>query len=66
MLKFSCQILLNFGRLAQLVRAPGLHPGGWGFESLSGHTPAKRGITKFQAPITKQFSMTKFQFPNKF
>ncbi len=29
----------SFGRLAQLVRAPGLHPGGRGFESLISHQP---------------------------
>ena len=26
-----------WGRLAQLVRATGLHPVGWGFESLTAH-----------------------------
>lgn len=28
---------IDTGRLAQLVRAPRLHRGGWGFESLVAH-----------------------------
>lgn len=29
--------VVDVGRLAQLVRATGLHPVGWGFESLTAH-----------------------------
>lgn len=29
--------VIDVGRLAQLVRATGLHPVGWGFESLTAH-----------------------------
>ena len=32
------------GRLAQLVRAPGLHPGGRGFEPLAAHQTIHRLI----------------------
>ena len=35
--KGRCGIIIPNGRLAQLVRAPLLHSGGRGFESLSAH-----------------------------
>ena len=42
----------TFGRLAQLARAPRLHRGGRGFESLSAHSSASRLSNEFSREIS--------------
>lgn len=54
----------DIGHLAQLVRAPRLHRGGRGFESLGAHQPPKNSALKAHPKICKYFGeeekITKF------
>lgn len=51
-------VLLHSGRIAQLVRASGLHPEGRGFETLFAHPRARSGYSRADSRFLRRFWVT--------
>lgn len=49
----ACVIIIGYGSLAQLARAPRLHRGGRGFEPLATHQTNQNEFFRVQSALTR-------------